>query len=136
MRRVHLDLIGRIPSADEARAFFADVSPDKRAKLVDRLLASPGHARQMATVFDVMLMERRPEKSVKAAEWQQWLFNSFATNKPYNELAREILAADGSDEKLRVASRFYLDRDAEQNLLARDTGRIFFGKDLACAQCH
>jgi len=136
VRRVHLDLTGRIPSPEEARAFLADILADKRTRLVDRLVASRDFARHLATTFDVMLMERRPEKSAKTADWQQWLFESFATNKPYQQLAREILAADGTEEKIRVAARFHLDRDAESNLLTRDTGRIFFGKDLQCAQCH
>jgi len=136
VRRIHLDLTGRIPSAEEARAFLSDTSPDKRPRLVDRLVGSRDFARHMATTFDVMFMERRPEKSAKAADWQQWLFESFATNKPYHQLAQEILSADGTEAKNRVASRFFLDRDAESNLLTRDTGRIFFGKDLQCAQCH
>ena len=48
----------------------------------------------------------------------------------------EILAADGADPKLRPAARFYLDRKSEPNLITRDIGRIFFGRDLQCAQCH
>ena len=55
-RRLHLDLCGRIPTSAEARAFFADRAPNKRAALIDRLLAGPEHARHMATAFDVMLM--------------------------------------------------------------------------------
>ncbi|MBI5802894.1 MAG: DUF1549 domain-containing protein [Verrucomicrobia bacterium] len=136
LRRAHLDLTGMIPTANEARAFFADSSADKRARLVDTLLATPQHARHLATVFDLMLMERRPQKHVDIAAWQQFLFESCATNKPWQLLAREILSADGADEPMRVAARFHLDREADPNLLTRDTGRIFFGMDLACAQCH
>jgi hypothetical protein len=135
-RRVHLDLAGRIPSPEETRRFFADTSPDKRAQLVDRLLGSREFARHLATTFDVMLMERRPERSVKVADWQQWLFDSFATNKPWDRLAREILGADGTDERIRAAARFHLDREGEANLLTRDTGRLFLGRDMGCAQCH
>ena len=136
LRRAHLDLTGLIPTADEARTFFADTAADKRARLVDRLLATPQHARHLATFFDLMLMERRPEKHVKVADWQQFLFAVCLTNKPYHHLAREILAADGADEATRVAARFHLDREGEPSALVRDTGRIFFGMDLSCAQCH
>ena len=136
LRRTHLDLTGLIPTADEARAFFADASADKRARLVDQLLATPQHARHLATFFDLMLMERRPQKHVDIAAWQQFLFESCATNKPYHQLVREILSADGVDEKTRPAARFLLDREGEPSALVRDTGRIFFGMDLACAQCH
>src|SRR4051812_31137139 len=59
LRRVYLDTTGDTPTADEARAFFADTAPDKRAKLIDRLLASERYAVHMATVFDVLLMDRR-----------------------------------------------------------------------------
>lgn len=136
LRRAHLDLTGMIPTAAEAREFFADNSTDKRARLVDRLLATPQHARHLAIFFDLTLMERRPQKHVDVAAWQQFLFNACLTNKPWHQLAREILAADGADEATRVAARFNLDREADPNLLTRDTGRIFFGMNLACAQCH
>ncbi|HEY2837799.1 MAG TPA: DUF1549 domain-containing protein, partial [Pirellulales bacterium] len=135
-RRLSLDLIGRIPSVAEVRQFLDDAAPNKREAAVDRLLASPEHARHMATVFDVALMERRPEKYVTLAEWQRFLFDSFLANKPYDQLVREILAADSVDPAKRPASRFLLDREAEGNLLARDVGRMFFGMDLQCAQCH
>ena len=54
----------------------------------------------MSGVFDVMLMERRPDKRIKRDEWTQYLLESFAANKPYHELAREILGADGADEEI------------------------------------
>lgn len=136
LRRAYLDLTGMIPTADAARAFFADTAPDKRARLVDRLLATPQHARHLAIFFDLTLMERRPQKHVDVGAWQQFLFQSCLTNKPWHHLAREILAADGAEEATRVAARFNLDREADPNLLTRDTGRIFFGMNLACAQCH
>jgi hypothetical protein len=136
LRRAYLDLTGTIPTAAEARAFLSDAAADKREKLIDRLLASPEHARHLAHVFDVMLMERRPDKQVKRAEWHEYLRASFAANKPWDQLVREILSADGEDAKLRPAAKFYLDRDAEPHLLTRDIGRLFLGMNLQCAQCH
>jgi len=136
IRRLSLDLVGRIPSVAEVRQFLEDAAPNKREALVDRLLTGAEHSRHMATVFDVALMERRPEKYVTVAEWQRYLFDSFAANKPYDQLVREILTADSVDPAKRPASRFLLDREAEGNLLARDVGRMFFGMDLQCAQCH
>ena len=136
LRRVTLDLTGYVPSADEARAFLDDPSPYKRAALIDRLLAAPEFSRRMQHVFDVMLMERRPDAAVPAPAWQEYLRRSFAEHKPLNQLAAEILAADGVDPALRPAAKFYLDRGGEVNLLTRDIGRVFFGFDLQCAQCH
>ena len=136
VRRVYLDLTGRIPTAAEARAFLDDPAPQKRPVLIDRLLASPQFTRHLANVLDVMLNERRADNGVPAAEWEKYLFDSVAANKPFDQLAREILGADGVDPVLRPAVKFYLDRHAESNLLTRDVGRTFFGVDLQCAQCH
>lgn len=136
LRRVYLNLTGVIPSAEEARAFLADKAADKRAKLVDKLLASDGYARHMTNLFDVLLMDRRPDKHVKRPEWREFLQTSFAANKPYDQFVREMLTADGSDPKTRPAAKFYLDRDGEPNVLTKDITRLFLGMNLHCAQCH
>lgn len=136
LRRVWLDLTGRIPAADEVRAFLADPAADKRERVVERLLSSAAFVRHMTDVFDVMWMERRPDQHVPSAEWRKFLFDSFAANKPLNQLIREILSSDGSDPALRPAAKFFLDREADANLMTRDIGRMFFGMDLQCAQCH
>lgn len=136
VRRIYLDLTGAVPTAAETKAFLADEDPQKREKLIDRLLADVRFARHMAQTFDVMLMERRPDKYVTQAAWRKYLFDSFLANKPYDQLVREILSSDGADPATRPAAKFVLDRDAEPNLLARDVGRVFFGQDLQCAQCH
>jgi hypothetical protein len=138
LRRACLDLAGVIPTAEEARAFLDDPSPYKRERLVDRLLASPAYARRMATAFDVMWMERRPDKHVPGPAWEEYLRASFAANKPYDALVREILSADGSEPTAqgRAPAKFVLDRDAEPHTLTRDVGRMFLGRDMQCAQCH
>lgn len=136
LRRISLDLTGTIPSSAEVRAFLNDTTPNKRQLVIDRLLASPRFSIHMASVFDIMLMERRPDKHVPTAEWQKYLQDSFETNKPYDQLAREILSSDGTDPATRPAAKFFLDRDAEPHSSARDLGRMFFGMDLQCAQCH
>lgn len=136
LRRASLDLIGMPPTAKEAREFLQDSTPDKRARLIDRLFASPHHARHLAATLDIMLMERRSYTHVSADEWQGWLLKSVRENKPWNILAREILQADGEDPAQRAPVRFALDRGSEPNLITRDLGRIFFGRDMQCAQCH
>lgn len=136
VRRIYLDLTGSIPSSQQARDFIADVREDKRERLIDELLASPRYAKHLAVTFDVMWMERRGDKYVPTADWRNYLTESFAANKPYNKLVSEVLAADGTDEKIRPASKFILDRDVDPNVVTRDIGRMFFGVDLQCAQCH
>ena len=136
MRRVYLDVAGLIPSAADARTFLNDKTPDKRAKLIDKLLASDSYARHMQSTFDVLLLDRRPDKYVKRPEWLTFLRESFAANKPYDQLVRDILSADGADPKTRAAAAFYLNREGEPNVLTKDISRLFLGMNLQCAQCH
>ena len=139
LRRVYLDLVGRIPSSETARSFLADAAPDKRQALIDRLLASSDYPSRMAELFHVMLMERLGDNEA----WQRYLQNCFAANKPWHEMAREILRADPSNETARGAAYFYakrLDHYGQNPVdypgLTRDVGRLFLGVDLRCAQCH
>jgi hypothetical protein len=142
LRRLYLDLIGTIPTSTAARAFLSDSAPDKRTKLIDALLASPEYARHMQHVFDVMLIERQHANYVTAEEWDDYLYRSFAENKPWDQMARELLGADGTDPKTRPAMRFFLARTVDSyrvmnpNALTRDVGRLFLGVNLQCAQCH
>jgi len=87
-------------------------------------------------VFDTMLMERRPDKHIKADAWRGYLRQSFAQNKPWDQIVTEILSADGADEKTRPAAKFLLDREMKTDAVTRDLGRMFLGRDLQCAQCH
>ncbi|HXT59771.1 MAG TPA: DUF1549 domain-containing protein [Pirellulales bacterium] len=139
LRRAYLDLAGKIPAADEARAFLADPATDKRAKLIDRLLESPDFPRRMQDLFHAMLLERRGDDP----HWLDYLRRSFEANKPWDVLAREILDPDPQDEAVRGAAYFYVSRldkvgqqDTDYPGLTRDVGRLFLGVDLQCAQCH
>jgi hypothetical protein len=136
LRRVSLDLIGMPPSVDELREFLPDKTADKRARKIDKLLASPLFARHWATTLDVMLMERRPSVNVASGEWQSYLLRAAQSNRPLDQVFSELLSANGADPSLRAPARFFLDRSSEANLITRDVGRIFFGRDMQCAQCH
>lgn len=136
LRRVTLDLIGRIPTAAEARTFFADQSPFKRIRVIDSLLASPECARRLEQYIDVALMDRRHDAKVPRAAWEEFLRSSFAADKPYDELIREILSADGADPQARAAAKFFLDRDLDPQVVTRDIGRLFLGRNIQCSQCH
>ena len=136
VRRIYLDLAGMIPTAAETRLFLADPEPNKREKLIDKLLAGPEHARHIQRAFDVMLMRRLPQKHVPTAEWEKFLRESFAQNRPWDEIVRTILTADGGDPANRGPARFYLDREGDVNEITRDIGKLFLGANLECAQCH
>lgn len=139
LRRVFLDLAGRIPTATETRQFVADQTPNKRELLIERLLADPAFSRRMADAFHILLMERRGEH----AEWLSYLQRSFAANKPWDVIVREILDPDAGNETTRGAAFFQtrrLEKVGQQETdyagLTRDIGRLFLGCDLQCAQCH
>lgn len=136
LRRVFLDLTGTLPSVNETREFIDDPTPNKREQLIDRLLDRPRFARHMANVFDVMWMERRANKHVKQDQWLAFLRTSFEQETPLNEIIQQILAADGVQPDQRGPAKFYLEREVEPNLLTREVGRMFFGMDVQCAQCH
>ncbi len=141
VRRVYLDLNGTIPPAQVTRDFLASTAADKRQKLIDDLLANPDYALHMARVFDVMLTERRVPAGgnsidIPATAWRGYLAESFAANKPWDQIVREILSSDGTDEKLAGAFKFYIVRDIAPHALTRDVGRLLLGVDLQCAQCH
>lgn len=139
LRRVYLDFAGRIPSTEETRAFLTDTAADKRTALIDKLMASPEYARRMRETWNVQLMERAGEHE----EWTRFLEQSFAANKPWDALVREILNPNPDDEKTRGAAFFLtkrLENYGQQPVdlpgLTRDVGRLFLGVDLQCAQCH
>lgn len=139
LRRVYLDFAGRIPSVDETRAFLSDAAGDKRTTLIDKLLVSPEYPRRMREAFHVQLMERAGEHE----EWTRFLEQSFAANKPWDQLVREMLNPNADDETTRGAAFFFtkrLENYGQQPVdlpgLTRDVGRLFLGVDLQCAQCH
>jgi len=139
LRRVWLDLAGRIPSSTVVREFLADTSPDKRTVMIDRLLASPDWPNRAADLFHVQFMERRGEDE----NWKAWLKHSFAENRPWDQMVRDMLNPNADDEVNRSAA-FFLTKRLEnygQNPidypgLVRDVGRLFMGRDLQCAECH
>ena len=89
-RRAYLDFAGRIPTSEEAKAFRADTAADKRAKLLDRLLAAPEYATRMADLFHVVLMERLGDDPA----WTKFLTESFARNAPWDAMVKKMLRAD------------------------------------------
>jgi hypothetical protein len=139
LRRAWFDFAGTTPSAEEKKKFLADKSGEKRAKLIGQLVAAPRFAEQMAEAFNIQLMERNGDND----EWRKYLTESFRANKPWDQMAREILGPDFKDEKTRGAGWFAtrrLDKVGQQDTdypgLTRDAGRLFLGVDLQCCQCH
>lgn len=137
LRRVYLDLAGRIPSTEQAQAFFADADAGKRAKLIDRLLASPDYARRMQQAITVWLLERRAGQAVSDPEWNQYVERAFAENRAWDQFVRDLIAADGQSADHRAAIRFFADGGRnDPHQLTKDVARLFLGMNLHCSQCH
>ena len=140
IRRVYLDLAGRIPTLPEMTAFLNEPAETKRVQLIDRLLVSPDYARRMQEVFNSILIERRGDDP----EWQAFLRHAFEQNLPWDVIAQAIARPPVEDEKLRGAAFFMTSRLISEGAMApvdvpgltRDFGRLLVGVDLQCAQCH
>lgn len=148
-RRVTLDLIGRVPATDEMEAFLSETNSDKRERLVDRLLSSPEHARHLGEVFTVVLFGRAEEnrsgrrrrgdagdREKREAAWEEWIEASFAENRPWNSIARELILARPEDERDRAAVAYLYERRNDHARMAADTAASLFGLRIECAQCH
>jgi hypothetical protein len=137
IRRVSLDLTGTLPTPAKLKAFLADGDPKKRDKLIDELLESPEYAYFFATKWaDVLRVKRRgqPTRAYGTFGFHGWIKDSMARDKPYNEFAREILAATG-DEQTSPPVVWYKELATPENFVD-DTAQVFLGQRLACAQCH
>jgi hypothetical protein len=135
VRRIHLDLLGVLPTPDEARAFAADSAPDKRERLVDALLARPEWALQWAAIWGDLL--RTEEKTLDAkgvTVFHEWMRKAFADNMPLDRFVREIVAARGSTYEVPPATFWRAHR--EPQLRAETVAQVFLGVRLQCAKCH
>jgi hypothetical protein len=130
IRRLTLDLVGRIPTAAETKAFVESKDPDKRAKLVDRLMASPGYVRHQATELDAMLT------AGYRASMRDYLLSAVKENRPWDKMFREMLLPDEKDPKQRGASQFLKLRVRDMDRLTAEVSVVFFGVNVSCAQCH
>ncbi len=138
-RRVYLDLTGRIPTVEQLNGFCADTNSDKRRQLVDRLIASELYASHLADVFDVVLLGRRGDQSLQERQqhgWRDYLENSFATNRPWDRMAREMVLARASDDTDVRAGWFLYERKNNYQEIAEAVSPNLFGIRIECAQCH
>lgn len=159
VRRIYLDIVGRIPNYDETVAFLQDTSPTKRAKLIDQLLDSPGYASNMYNYIADMLRvtERFDNNNVRGTPYINWMKKQVALNRPWNEMVSDMITADGKmwgddvdggekPAKAGTAAAKHVPDKAATGYLLRDSGMpldnlantltIFLGTDVACAQCH
>lgn len=149
-RRIHLDLIGRIPTVDELEAFLSSDAKDKYAKLVNRLLDDDEYteefSRNWTTIWTNLLIGRTGGNAnnsmIDRAGMQKFLRDSFARNKPYDRMVYELITATGNvspdAENFNGAVNFLIDKVNADNAAQATaaTSRLFLGLQVQCTQCH
>jgi hypothetical protein len=137
LRRLTLDLNGRTPTLAELDQYLADTDPAKKAKLVDRLLASPAFIRHQTAEFTTYFQPtEQPRKGADNSKLTGYLAASFKDNKAWDVIFREMMVADESDAKVGGAATFLKARIKDLNKVTIDVSTRFFGVNVSCAQCH
>ena len=145
VRRLYLDLIGRIPTREEAAEFLTAANGTQRDALIESLLATPGYAQHMTDVFDTMLLGRasgreggrRNRGRFDRTEWREYLHDAFAANRPWHKMARDMTLARNDDGDADVRGGWFLyERRDDYQAIAEAVGPSFFGIRIECAQCH
>jgi hypothetical protein len=148
LRRLSLDLMGRIPSAAEARAFLANTDPNKRAKAVDEMLARPGYLNHFSTVLRQTWLPQsldNPQFQFTGTQFETWLKNRLRDNVGMDRMVREIVTAptlfnqrNGGVSVNPNDTPFVFNQVNEfkpENVVA-SVSRLFMGVKIECAQCH
>jgi hypothetical protein len=130
IRRLTLDLIGRIPTLEETRSFVASTKTGKRIELTDRLLNSPAFVRHQATEFDTLLM------TGTRGSVRPYLLMALAEGRSWDRIYRDLLLPDESDPKLKPAAEFLHQRVRDLDKLTAEVSSLFFGVNISCARCH
>ncbi|WP_437201805.1 DUF1549 domain-containing protein [Planctomicrobium sp. SH664] len=135
VRRVYLDLAGRIPTVAETRKFLEDTSETRHERLVTTLLKSPDFARHEATIWTNLLVGRAENRKINRDALLSWLTDAFRRNQPWDDTLSQLLTAQGPAEE--GPTNFLLAHLNNQAVPATSvTARIFLCQQLQCAQCH
>lgn len=138
VRRVYLDVIGRIPTTREADAFLASKDTDKRAKLIDKLLGSEAYVQHSFNYWaDVLRAQSNGNQAgaITGAAYTNFIKESLRQNKPYDQFVREMVAAQGKAWDNGAIGYYMRDRGMPLDNMA-NTVRVFLGTRIECAQCH
>jgi hypothetical protein len=140
VRRVCLDLVGALPAPAEVRAFLDDKAPDKRVKLIDRLMAREDFADCWALKWGDLL-RIKSEFPVRiwpkaAHTYYRWVRQSLLDNKPYDQFVRELVTASGSNFRCGNVNFFRANPIKDPQTIAESAALIFMGVRMGCARCH
>src|SRR5688572_25861962 len=135
VRRVYLDTIGTLPSAEEVRKFLADDSSSKRDALIEELLDRPEFADYWSYQWsDLLLVSSKKLKPTSMWSFYNWIHDNVSANTPWDVMARNIVTAQGSTVANGAANFFAIhDNPAD---LSDTTSQAFLGMSINCAKCH
>ena len=136
LRRVTLDVTGRLPSAEDARAFMKDKDPAKRDKWIDHLLESEDYADYFANKWSAILRNKREKDTFLEGNFAfyQWIRGALRRNLPYDKLVRGVLTASGEISANPAVAWYRQVSKAEEQL--EDVSQLFLGTRIQCARCH
>ncbi|MBX7211864.1 MAG: DUF1549 and DUF1553 domain-containing protein [Verrucomicrobiaceae bacterium] len=136
LRRVSLDIAGRLPTADEMNAFFASKDAGKRDKVVESLLNSPDYADYFASKWTALLKNKRDDNADITANFafHAWVRDSLLSNTPYDQIVRQVLASTGTIVSNPPVA--WYKRVKEPNVQLEDVAQLFLGVRMQCAACH
>jgi hypothetical protein len=139
LRRVTLDIIGRVPTVDEATDFLQSTDPAKRARWVDELLTSPAYGEHFATMWRELMLPRDNGMKAPREEFTPWLAEQFSRDRGWDRIVTDMLTAEGRLRETPQAGFIMANTEEGEpkaDLLADATGRLFWGVQLRCAECH
>lgn len=137
LRRVSLDLVGRVPSLEERAEFLGRPGESRRREWIDRLVESPDYAEHFASIWNAELLGRGYLPDDKHREpFVDWLRREFAANLPHSEFVRQLVAVKESNTKEVSPNAFLSARQADRVANINKITTTFLGLDLRCAQCH
>jgi hypothetical protein len=136
LRRVSLDIAGRLPTAEETKAFFASKEADKRDKAIEALLNSPDYADYFANKWTSLLKNTRADNADITANFafHAWMRDSLLANAPYDQIVRQVLASTGTIVSNPPVA--WYKRVKEPNVQLEDVAQLFLGVRMQCAACH
>jgi Protein of unknown function (DUF1549)/Protein of unknown function (DUF1553) len=135
VRRLYLDIAGRIPTVEESRAYLISKDPEKRIKLIDTLLASDGHTSHMFNYWaDVLRLTDNVKGRITAEAYEEWLKKQVKANTPYDQMVKNLLTTEGG--VWDSGSIGFWQRDENKLDHLAYTVQVFLGTSIVCAQCH
>jgi hypothetical protein len=135
LRRVYLDLVGVIPPVEKVTAFLASKDADKRAKVIDELLADPRFGNSLGERWANLMVPRDSgNRLLNTAPLKKWLADGFNEGRPLNKLVYDLVTAKGTQEENGAVTYFV--GNSTPDKITDNVTRMFLGVQLQCAQCH